>query len=324
MQSEKEDLLNIKIPTLNKSDIEEECKIASGGFGDIYKGSVFKTPCAIKKLKDFSTVDFLKEIKITNKFRHPYTPRLIGISDYAPGSKELNLCIVNELINGSTLDKVIHNDKESDFEKVRMLIDLSTILSYFHAFNVIHRDLKPQNVMVNNKGEIKLLDFGISKVSNATFTQTKTGGTLAYMAPETFDIGDDISESTNMNASTSLISTKVDVWAFGLIIHELFTLDKPWSTVIRNENQLIAKLFSKVEFPVSEKKIDDKNIIGLIKNSTIVNIVNRWNINRIKKCLLENLFQRVKREEHIKTMDVKDNISKNHDLKASKHYYTNS
>ena len=92
--------------------------------------------------------------------------------------------------------------------------------------------------MLTNKGELKLLDFGISKVTNATYTQTKSLGTLAYMAPETFDLGE-ISEETNLSDVEPLISNKVDVWAVGCIINEVFSKEKPWAS-LKNENHIIA------------------------------------------------------------------------------------
>ena len=183
MDLQKEEILNFSI-----KDIKEGSKIAFGGFGDIYKGYFLTTQVAIKKLKEFTSAEFLKEIRITKKYKHPYSPRLLGQCDNSTSSKDINASIINELIQGLTINDLILKKTLSEIENMVIMIDLSTVLNYLHAFRVVHRDLKPQNIMLTNEGELKLLDFGISRVTNATFTTTRSTGTLAYMAPETFNI----------------------------------------------------------------------------------------------------------------------------------------
>jgi len=313
--NEKDEILNIKLLKFNSKYLKEEKKIASGGFGDVFKGKYLTMDCAIKKLKDFTTVEFLKEIKIVKKFRHPYTPRLLGILDNCPSTDELDISIINELIQGDALNKSISANDIPDIKYLLFLAELATVLHYLHGFHVIHRDLKPQNIMITNNGDLKLLDFGISKVSNATFTQTKTtSGTLAYMAPETFDIGE-ITENTNMNDSISTISTKIDVWAFGCITHELFTKEKPWSSVIKSDNHLISKLYSGADFPLAETKIKDEEVLDLIKRCVISNVHKRCKIDEARDVIFHILYKKVKKGDLKKDIKFKsDKQSKLNDL----------
>lgn len=80
--------------------------------------------------------------------------------------------------------------------------------------------------MIDKDFNLKLLDFGISKISKRTVTETSAAGTLLYMAPENFNI--DNNENDLDEYSKTLISTKVDVWAFGCMMSESFSGYKPW------------------------------------------------------------------------------------------------
>jgi serine/threonine protein kinase len=118
------------------------------------------------------------------------------------------------------------------------------------------------------------------------------------MAPENFDIGE-TSDSTNLNASISTISPKVDVWAFGCITHELFSGYRPWSNCVKSENQLIGKLFSKTPFPIEESRITNIGILNIIKYCTNTDVSSRCSINQVKELLYSLLFQCVKTKDFL-------------------------
>ena len=122
------------------------------------------------------------------------------------------LYIVMQHFKGKTLD-VFCRGKDL-VEKIGCLIPMCDALDYAYRKGVVHRDLKPGNILANDQGEVKLLDFGISYIQQANaprFTmQNVVLGTPKYMAPECFD--------TSME-----IDTQADIYAMGVIAYELLT-----------------------------------------------------------------------------------------------------
>ena len=156
------------------------------------------------------------------------------------------LGLVLEYVNGPTLDMISTDPHISFAQKLVHLIDLVSVIKYIHSLKIIHRDLKPNNIIINDNLDLKLLDYGISKIANRTQTTTLMRGTVLYMAPENFVIPDNFDPVKKVH-----ITNKVDIWAIGCIINELFTGEKPWIENTYSDNQIIVKLFQKEEFPVS-------------------------------------------------------------------------
>lgn len=271
----------------NKKDIKEKKKIGSGGFGKVIAGTFKNLEIAIKKFFKFIEADFLREFTIIKKLRHNNIPQLYGLY-----KDEDQLHIVNELVTGGTLDSYIRLAGQNCFLKVLAFLDLASVLTYIHSKRLIHRDLKPSNVMMDEKLNVKLLDFGISKISANTNTNTITTGTVLYMAPENFNLN---TQGMSMEEfSYSLISTKVDVWAFGCMLSEAFSGERPWGPLIKEDSLVIAMLYKKKEFLIPNT-IVDPNIVDLIKACTKINPIERKNIKEVKEMLLMILHETLKR-----------------------------
>ena len=175
-------------------------------------------------------------------------------------------------------------------------------MEFLHKYGLIHRDIKPNNIIINeHKFELKLIDFGISKrIHNSkTSTQTEKKGTLLYEAPENFgdlnntDQGNaDTNSSTKSNNKLSKvnISTKFDVWSFGLILNQIFGCERPWNGL--DSNRIMFNLSKKEEFPVSEN-IYNEDIKDLVRSCTIVEPKERMTISEVKKVLKSVLVNRL-------------------------------
>jgi serine/threonine protein kinase len=123
------------------------------------------------------------------------------------------------MANGS-LETVIEEDDRKGWDltqKYIMIIRIAAGMQYLHACNVIHRDLKTANVMMDGKLEPFIGDFGLSKVivSHGVLTMTMAGGTPIYMAPEIYE--------------SSEYSIKVDVYAYGVVVYRVMTGLVPFS-----------------------------------------------------------------------------------------------
>lgn len=166
-------------------------RIGRGGMSEVYRAkSASGQDVALKLLKFDPTnpeegvflARFRQEARIIAELDHPH---ILPMLDY--GDSDIGVYIVMPLIDGGTLADVIRRGPLSPEAAVFWLSQIASALDHAHKVEVIHRDLKPTNVLLNKDGNAFLTDFGIAKLSNLTGDLTETGhvlGTPAYMAPE--------------------------------------------------------------------------------------------------------------------------------------------
>jgi serine/threonine protein kinase len=282
------DIENYSLIKFKKFKIVEKKKIGVGGFSKVFSGYYKSLPLAVKKFKNFDLKEFTKEIRIIKKFKHPRVPHLYGV---CKEEKTEKLSLISELVTGETLDSYLKKNSCKELEILVHLIELTKILEFFHSNKVIHRDLKPSNIMIDHNMNLRLLDFGISKITSNSLTTTIAMGTLLYMAPENFQISETAS-SSDLTA-TSVINSKVDVWALGCIIDEIFSGQKPWSSIAKENARIIGHLFSKSNFPINRDIIKRNSIIELIESCTIIEPSKRIDIKQAKLNLMKILFNDV-------------------------------
>lgn len=312
MSYELYDKEKFSIIKFQKYMIIEKKKIGVGGFGKVFSGNYKSVPIAIKKIKNFDMKDFIKEIKIIKNFKHPRVPQLFGV---CREDKSEKFSLISELIRGETLDNYLKKNQCKELEIIVHLIELTKVLDFFHSNRLIHRDLKPSNIMIDTNMNLRLLDFGISKITSNSLTTTITMGTLLYMAPENFQIHE-TTASSDLTTKSS-INSKVDVWAFGCIINEVFSNEKPWSSIAKDNAKIIAHLFSKTNFPVSKDKINNNDIIDFIQSCTAIEPSKRLDIKQAKIRLMKILFEQVINGMN-KSITFLDEYFKDYDSKKRK------
>ncbi|MBX7047354.1 MAG: serine/threonine protein kinase [Ignavibacteria bacterium] len=165
--------------------------IAEGGMGTVYKGIHLHIDkvVAIKELHHSLTnyaefrQRFLNEAQILAKLSHP---NVISIIDFIADGN--SFYIITEYQEGKTLDNLISNGHFYSVEKCKVLFSqILAGIDFAHKNGVIHRDIKPSNILISNNNLIKILDFGIAKISDTGRSLTRTGtkmGSLLYMSPE--------------------------------------------------------------------------------------------------------------------------------------------
>ncbi|MFJ9111420.1 protein kinase [Streptomyces sp. NPDC102283] len=194
----------------------------SGGMGDVWRGydAVLDRPVAVKLIRQQAVLGspqlaeefakrFRREARITAKIRHPGVPQ---VYDAVLDDSYERLYLVMELVDGVALSSYIRPKRPLPVSwAVAVAAQVATVLSYAHEVPVIHRDLKPGNILVARDGTVKVLDFGIAAILRSDVTKlTATGtpiGTYQYMAPEQVRGG--------------RTSTQTDLYALGCILHEL-------------------------------------------------------------------------------------------------------
>lgn len=194
--------------------------VAKGGMGVVYKAihPSLKRYVVIKKMtarKAGNAERFKKEAQILLDLQSPY---IVHLFDYFTEAGFRYM--VEEFVDGLALDSLI--SKQSSLPvPVAMLImqDACYALKYAHSRDIVHRDIKPGNILISRRGEIKLADFGIaSDTAEGEDNLTQTGvalGTPAYMPPEQFE-------------DSAHVDNRADIYALGIMLYEMITGTKPY------------------------------------------------------------------------------------------------
>ena len=215
----------------NRYEIIE--KAGNGGMATVYRAEdkVLKRDVAVKVLKDEFTTDeeFIKRFEIEAQSAARLThPNIVSIYDV--GSEDNLYYIVMELIRGKTLKEIIVEERGPLPWKwsVNVAIQIASALEMAHKNNIVHRDIKPHNIIITEDGIAKVTDFGIAKaVSNSTITAFGTTiGSVHYFSPE--------------HARGGFTDAKSDLYSLGVVMYEMvtgrvpFDADTPVSVALKH------------------------------------------------------------------------------------------
>lgn len=197
----------------NRYEIIE--KIGNGGMATVYKAKdmTLKRNVAVKVLKDEFTTDeeFIKRFNIEAQSAASLThPNIVSIYDV--GNEESIYYIVMELVQGKTLKQIIDEDGVLPWKwSLNIAIQIASALETAHKNNIVHRDIKPHNIIITEDGIAKVTDFGIAKaVSNSTITAFGTTiGSVHYFSPE--------------HARGGFTDAKSDLYSLGVVMYEMLT-----------------------------------------------------------------------------------------------------
>jgi serine/threonine-protein kinase len=194
-------------------------KLGEGGMSEVYLATDRNgTEIALKRLKDeYSTdPDFVRrfelEASIMGTLRHPNVAKVIGYM-----SRNEECLMVEEYLSGDSLEKKIDAGPIPERQALMWCHDALLGVDSAHRMGILHRDLKPGNLMFDEHGNIKVTDFGIAKVfGGPRLTRTRSEmGTPAYMSPEQIRSPDQAYHLT-------------DVWSMGVVLYELLTRTVPF------------------------------------------------------------------------------------------------
>ncbi|XP_056166290.1 serine/threonine-protein kinase EDR1 [Syzygium oleosum] len=195
-------------------------RIGLGSYGEVYQADWNGTEVAVKKFldQDFSGAaldEFRREVRIMRRLRHPNVVLFMGAVTRPP-----HLSIITEFLPRGSLYRIIHRPHSQIDEKrrIKMALDVARGMNCLHTSvpTIVHRDLKSPNLLVDKNWNVKVGDFGLSRLKHNTFLSSKsTAGTPEWMAPEVLR-----NEPSN---------EKCDVYSFGVILWELATLRLPWT-----------------------------------------------------------------------------------------------
>src|SRR6266404_1811094 len=192
--------------------------LGKGGMGVVYKAEDTRIGrmVAIKMMTGAFAENpdllqrFYREAQSTGILQHP---NIVIVHDL--GDLDGNPYLVMEYLEGEALDKMITSRRKfSLVEKLDIIINVLNGLHYAHERNIVHRDVKPANVMVLKDGAVKIVDFGIARLGDNTLTRTgQVVGTISYMSPE--------------QINGKHVDRRTDVFSAGVMLFELLTYTLP-------------------------------------------------------------------------------------------------
>ena len=237
-------------------------KLGEGGMGVVYKAQDIQLQrlVALKFLPPHiaehpeEKARFIHEARSASSLNHPNVTTVHGIEDSSDG-----LFIVMEYVEGKTIKEIAEKEAPSIKRILDIAIQVCEGLTAAHKKEIIHRDIKSDNIMVNREGQVKIMDFGLAKLKGATkITQTgSTLGTASYMSPE--------------QASGEEVDQRSDIFSFGVVLYELLTGHLPFNgdhqaaiiySVVNEEPQPVGrynnKVSSELERIISKTLVKDK------------------------------------------------------------------
>ncbi|MDP3025144.1 MAG: protein kinase [candidate division Zixibacteria bacterium] len=236
-------------------------KLGEGGMGVVYKAQDIKLQrlVALKFLPPHiadspeEKARFIQEAQSASALNHPNVTTIYGIEESSEG-----LFIAMEYIEGRTLKQTIEKETLSIKKVLDIGIQVCEGLTAAHKKEIVHRDIKSDNIMVTKDGLAKIMDFGLAKLKGATkLTQTgSTLGTLAYMSPE--------------QAQGEEVEHRSDIFSFGVVLYELLTGKLPFEgehqaaiiySIINEDPQPIARFNNQVS-----AKLEDMVFKALAKD----------------------------------------------------------
>ena len=194
-------------------------QLGQGGFATVYEAAddagnrvAIKTPRADRIFTRDQEEAFLAEARTALTLKHPH---ILPVHSF--GRDDSGRCfLVMDLVEGNALSKA-NPDNLSTRDKTRILSQTAEALKYIHARGLIHRDVKPDNILIGNHGEALLTDFGLTQQRELqSEDRNQLAGTIKYMSPE------------QLQGKADVLDGRSDVWSLGVVMHMLFMREAPF------------------------------------------------------------------------------------------------
>ncbi|CAK4088931.1 unnamed protein product [Aphanomyces euteiches] len=202
---------------LEERELQLTKKLGSGAFADVWLGTYRGSSVAVKKLHESRVTNrqlesFVDEIKLLATFDSPYIVKFIG----AVWVRPIDICCVMELMDSGDLTTHLQTRNSTAMPWKDKFVHIQSIVNglvYLHSMNIIHRDIKSRNILLDSKKGTKLTDFGVSK-EDIQATMTIGVGTFRWMAPEV--------------VQDQEYTVAADIYSFGCVLSEFDTHHIPY------------------------------------------------------------------------------------------------
>ena len=203
------------------SNLEVTELLGQGGMGVVYKGRqpLLDRNVAIKVLRpDYETDGtfqerFIREARTLAKLRHPYIVTVFDV-----GKSDQLYYLVMEFVEGASLRQLLADGKISERDTLEYVQQIAEALQHAHDAGVVHRDVKPENVLVDALGRVRLVDFGLATLFGPNASRSpddnRVAGTLGYMAPEQL-------------STPETVDHRADIYSTGVVFYEMLAKELP-------------------------------------------------------------------------------------------------
>lgn len=227
-------------------------KIGAGGMSDVYKAKdhVLGRFVAIKVLKQ----EFSEDVNFVTKFRTEAQsaaglehPNIVNIYDV--GSEDGMHYIVMEYVEGITLKTYIEKKGQLSYkEAISIAIQVGRGIEAAHGKHIVHRDIKPQNIMISTEGKVKVMDFGIARAATSNTINSDVMGSVHYASPE--------------QARNGYVDGRSDIYSLGIVMYEMVTGRVPFDgdttvavAIQHLQEEMVAPSAYAPDLPISLEKI---------------------------------------------------------------------
>ncbi len=244
-----------------------EARIGSGGMSTVYRATdeTLQRPVAIKLMNREIASDsdqlerFRREARAVAQLSHPH---IVGVIDY--GEDDSRPYIVFEYVEGETLkERIRRTGRLPSTEAVAYAIEIARALGVAHARHIVHRDVKPQNVLIDDEGRAKVTDFGIARTldEEGLTADGRVLGTTDYVSPE--------------QALGRPVTGQSDLYSLGIVLYEMLAGEVPF----KGENQVaVAMKHVREELPDVQAKCPDVSaaLAAVVDTATAKHVEDRY------------------------------------------------
>ncbi len=215
---------------------EVESLLGSGGMGEVYRALdvELNRPVALKFLsKEFSLHPtrlkrFIQEARAASALNHPNIITVYEIGHLGPEETSTPY-FVTEFIEGVTLKQYALENRLKLADVLEITIQIASALAAAHAAGIVHRDIKPDNIMVRSDGYVKVLDFGLAKTNRGSSSVDSEAETRALVDTDPGTVMGTVNYMSPEQARGTELDARSDIWSLGVVLYELITGQKPFS-----------------------------------------------------------------------------------------------
>ncbi|NNE98340.1 MAG: protein kinase, partial [Pyrinomonadaceae bacterium] len=286
-------------------------KIGKGGMGEVYLAEDRKLnrKIALKLMPARLIPDkdrlkrFEQEAFAVSSLNHPYILTIHDIGEYNNAHY-----ISTEFVEGETLGEFCASNKKLDLTKILdLVIQCASALSAAHEAGIIHRDIKPENIMVRSDGYIKILDFGVAKLTGkhrSTDIEEESTGRLKVNTPT----GDVIGTGPYMSpeqAKGKEIDERTDIWSLGVVLYEMLSGEKPFKG--ESPTDTIAEIIHEPPIPINRYVSTlPSELEWLVTKTLRKDLDGRYQTARELQADLEKIKQKIQFENELERSGAPD------------------